>query len=88
MNSDGWSSLPDRIEVLYGPDHKGRHDYYVYRGRSIQVYFARLPDEGSTDLHTFDMRQELAEFDPSKLTGWLRQLHQDRKMPRHGHVMF
>ena len=61
MNSDGWDELPDRLEILWGPDYRGRHDLILFKGKSAKTYFAELPEGFS--LPIVDKRQEIESFD-------------------------
>ena len=61
MNSDGWDELPDRIEILWGPDYKGRHDLLLFKGNGAKSFFSEIPKDCS--LPTIDKRDELASFD-------------------------
>ena len=60
MNSDGWDDLDDRLEILWGPDYKGRHDLYLYRGKGVKDYFSEIPHDFS--LPIIDKRKELESF--------------------------
>ena len=61
MNSDGWGKLPDRLEILWGPDYCDRYDLIVFKEGSIQPYFSELPE--AYQLPIDDKRTELEEFD-------------------------
>ena len=61
MNSDGWDELPDRLEILWGPDYKGRHDLLLFKGKGAKDCFSEIPKDFS--LPTIDKRDELAPFD-------------------------
>ena len=61
MNSDGWDELPDRFEILWGPDYRERHDLILFKGKSAKTYFAELPEGFS--LPIVDKRQEIESFD-------------------------
>ena len=61
MNSDGWDELPDRLEILWGPDYKGRHDLLLFKGKEAKTCFSEIPKDFS--LPTIDKRDELASFD-------------------------
>ena len=60
-NSEGWDELGDRLEILLGPDYRGRPDLTLFKGKGAQSYFAELP-EGSS-LPILDKRQEIESFD-------------------------
>lgn len=66
MNSPGWGQEGDRIEILWGPDYRGRHDYLVFEGDQVRVFFASLPDADETKLSMIDKRGELESFDPEE----------------------
>ena len=61
MNSEGWDKLGDRLEILWGPDYRGRHDLLLFKGKGIQQCFAELPEDPS--LPIVDKRQEIESFD-------------------------
>ena len=62
MNSDGWDELPDRLEILWGPDYKGRHDLLFFKkGKGATPYFSEIPEDFS--LPIIDKQDELASFD-------------------------
>ena len=61
MNSEGWDELPDRLEILWGPDYKGRHDLLLFKGKEAKTCFSEIPKDFS--LPTIDKRDELASFD-------------------------
>ncbi len=61
MKSDGWDELGDRLEILWGPDYRGRHDLLLFRGKSTLIRFAELPEGFS--LPIVDKRQEIKSFD-------------------------
>ena len=64
MNSDGWEDLPDRLEILWGPDYRGRYDLLLFKGDGIKAYFSELPEVFS--LPIIDKRTELEDFDVDK----------------------
>ena len=57
MNSDGWDDLGDRLEILWGPDYQGRYDLYLFRDKSINVYFSEIPTD--LELPIVDKRGEI-----------------------------
>ncbi len=61
MNSDGWEELPDRLEILWGPDYKGRYDLILFKGKGRQDYFSEIPKDFT--LPVIDKRDELESFD-------------------------
>ena len=61
MNSDGWDELGDRLEILWGPDYRGRYDLYLFRGKGWKDYFSEIPD--SFELPVVDKRKEIEGFD-------------------------
>lgn len=61
MNSEGWDELGDRLEILWGPDYRGRHDLLLFKGKRTRPYFAELPE--SFSLPIVDKRQEIESFD-------------------------
>ena len=61
MNSAGWEDLGDRLEILWGPDYRGRYDLLLFKGKRTDVYFSELPEDCS--LPIVDKRKEIEEFD-------------------------
>ena len=61
MNSEGWDELGDRLEILWGPDYRGRHDLLLIKGKAAEPYFAELPEGFSVPI--VDKRQEIEFFD-------------------------
>ena len=61
-NSDGWVNLSDRLEILWGPDYRGRHDLCCFKGKETKYYFSDVPPE-NFDLPVFDKRREFETFD-------------------------
>ena len=61
MNSDGWDDLGDRLEILWGPDYRGRYDLCLFRGKGWQDYFSEIPD--SFELPVVDKRKDVEAFD-------------------------
>ena len=61
MSSDGWNSLGDRLEILWGPDYRGRYDLYLFRGKGLNDYFSKIPKDIS--LPVIDKRKEIEKFD-------------------------
>ena len=64
MNSDGWGNFEDRLEILHGPDHLGRHDLILYRGEKQKWCFSKIPDD--LELPIVDKREEIQNFDPDE----------------------
>ena len=60
MNSDGWDDLADRLEILWGPDYRGRYDLCLFRGKGRKDYFSEIPD--SFELPVVDKRKEIESF--------------------------
>ena len=64
MNSEGWNDLGDRLELVWGPDYRKRHDYFIFKGSQREGFFAEIPaDHG---LRVKDMRNEVKAFDADK----------------------
>lgn len=62
MNSEGWHDLGDRLEILWGPDYRGRYDLYLSKGKGQGVFlFAQIP--GDNDLPVLDKKLEIETFD-------------------------
>ena len=57
VNSDQWSELGDRIEILWGPDYCGRYDLYVFHGKTGKSRFGEIPTD--LDLPVLDKRREI-----------------------------
>ena len=66
MNSPGWGQEENRIEILWGPDYGGRHDYLVFESDQIRSFFALLPDVDEAKLPMIDKRGELESFNPEE----------------------
>ena len=61
MNSNGWDDLGDRLEILWGPDYRGRYDFYLFRGKRATDYFSEIPSD--LELPVVDKREEIETFD-------------------------
>ena len=61
MNSEAWDELGERLEILWGPDHLGRYDLYLFRGKGISEYFSQIPDDFA--IPVVDKRKEIETFD-------------------------
>ena len=61
MNSDGWGEQGDRLEKLWGPDHLGRYDLYLFQGKEVKYCFSDNPEH--FDVPIVDMRKEIENFD-------------------------
>lgn len=61
LNSDGWRELPDRWEILWGPDYRGRYDLLLFEGDVGKYFFSKLPENAT--LQIFDKRDELEKYD-------------------------
>ena len=89
-NSDGWDRLGDRLEILWGPDYQGRHDYMVFRGEHWHDQFAPLPASGTLDIPVVDKTAEVDGFDAEagfRSIGIVTH-GRTRQPPESGHVMF
>ena len=60
INSEGWGDLPDRWEILRGPDPLERYDLLLFQEGSIHSYFAKLPENPSLPID--DKRMEVEAF--------------------------
>ena len=60
-NSDGWSNLGDRLEILWGPDCFGRYELILFEGEDMKPSFHELPKD--FDLPIVDKRKEIEDFD-------------------------
>ena len=61
INSDGWDDLGDRLEILWGPDYRGRYDLCLFRGNRQNGLFSAIPD--NFDMRIIDKRKEIEAFD-------------------------
>ena len=61
MNSAGWDELDDRLEILWGPDYRGRHDLYLFRGKGVGLLFSKIPNDPA--LPVVDKRMDIEAFD-------------------------
>ena len=61
MNSDGWNDLGDRVEILWGPDYRGRYDLFLFTGQEWKKSFSNIPDD--LGLQVVDKRKEIEDFD-------------------------
>ena len=62
MNSDGWNDLGDRLEILWGPDYRGRYDLCLFRGMGQGNHlFSKIPDD--FELPVVGKRLEIETFD-------------------------
>ena len=62
MNSEGgMDEGTDRLEILWGPDYKGRHDLLLVQGGRISPHFGEIPED--FDLPIEDKREEWESFD-------------------------
>ena len=57
LNSDGWDDLEDRLEVLWGPDYRGRHDLFHFIGTGMTDRFAAIPE--NIGVPVVDKRDEI-----------------------------
>lgn len=61
MNSEGWSEIGDRLEILWGPDYRGRYDFYLSHGARGLMRFAEIPRNDACPV--IDKREEIKAFD-------------------------
>ena len=61
MNSDGWDQLGDRLEVLWGPDYRGRYDLIQFKESRGKGFFAKIPEDVA--MPVVDKRAEIENFD-------------------------
>ena len=61
LASESLSELPDRWEILWGPDYLGRYDLIEFVGGVGTPLFTVLPE--NTSLPIVDKRKEVADFD-------------------------
>lgn len=60
MNTEGWSELGDRLEILWGPDYLGRYDLFMFKDKECRVYFSDIPNDFA--LPVVDKRREVEDF--------------------------
>ena len=60
-NSEGWDGFGDRLEILWGPDYRGRYDLCLFRGERQRGCFSEIPDDAA--LPVVDKRKEIEDFD-------------------------
>lgn len=61
MNSEGWDNFGERLEILWGPDRRGRYDFLLFGDEGAKLYFSKIPDNPSAPVE--DKRSELENFD-------------------------
>ena len=57
MGSAGWDDLEDRLEILWGPDYRGRHDLWLFEGTGLTASFSTIPE--GNDVRVVDKREEV-----------------------------
>ena len=60
MNSDGWDELGDRLEILWGPDDRGRHDLCLFEGKEMKPFFSEIPT--NLTIPIIDKRNEIMDI--------------------------
>ena len=60
ISSEGWTELGDRLEILWGPDYRGRYDWRIVTEEGAMLNFSKLPEDPSVPV--VDKREELSEF--------------------------
>ena len=63
MNPPGREQEGDRLEILWGPDYKGRYDFCVFQGGRQKVFFQPLPKPEEIKITQIDKRKEIDSFD-------------------------
>ena len=61
MGDAGWNDLGDRLEILWGPDYRGRHDLLLFKGIEVNDCFAEIPDDPGVP--TIDKKKEIDALD-------------------------
>ncbi len=61
MYSTGGEDEIDHMEVLWGPDYRGRYDLLSFEGGNVRSYFAEIPR--NFPLPVVDKRDEFESFD-------------------------
>ena len=74
--SDGWKKSEDRLEILWGPDYQGRHDFIVFRGGRIGINFSVIPDG-----HGLPVRDKRVEIDAFDVEEGLKSIGVTRRAP-------
>lgn len=64
MNSEGWEDLSDRLEILWGPDYRGRYDLCLFKNNGATLSFSEVPE--NLALPIVDKREEVESFDVEK----------------------
>lgn len=91
MNTPGWGQEGDRLEILWGPDHRDRYDYLVFQGDGYRPFFAPLPNAEETQLSVADKRFEVESFDPEegfRSIGVTVSWSTKRRDPESRHLMY
>lgn len=57
LNSAAGDDLGDRVEILWGPDYRGRHDLFHFIDTGLTASFRAIPDD--TGVPIIDMREEI-----------------------------
>ena len=60
LNSDDWRKLPDRWEILWGPDYIGRYDILQVKDGDVLLSFSVKPQ--TSPLPIVDKRKKVAGF--------------------------
>lgn len=60
MNTDDWDDLGDRLEILWGPDYRGRHDLCFFQGKRQCHCFDVLPND--IELPIVDKTEEIKKL--------------------------
>ena len=63
MNSPDWDQIGNRIEILWGPDHKNRYDFMVHKNSNIRIHFGPHPSTINDTFPIVDKRHEVKHFD-------------------------
>ena len=58
LNSAEWDDLGDRLEILWGPDYRGRHDLFYVEDGGMRASFTAIPDDIGVPI--VDKRREIA----------------------------
>ena len=59
--------LGDRLEILWGPDYRGRYDLCLFEDKGRKDYFSEIPD--GFELPVVDKRKEVEALQHRNLCG-------------------
>ena len=77
MNSTGLDKTRDRLEILWGPDSRGRYYLFLCQGQQMTLSFSEIPTD--IEIPVVDKRKEVANFD---VDAGQRSIGRTRQTPR------